>query len=83
MRTPETLVHGRMGINQCPLCDQKFGDQKALHNHVLSTKKHASILHEVWRLRFLLEEAERDAKVIRGQRNEWRKIAQERRVQGP
>lgn len=79
MKMPATLIHGMMGVHRCPMCDKKFMDQKTLYHHAFNTIKHPSVLHEVWRLRFLLEEAERDNKILRGQRNEWRRIAQERR----
>lgn len=76
MKTPETLIHGMVGANRCPICDREYSDKRSLQVHMLNTRKHRTIIHELWRLRLLLEEAERDLKIIRGQRNEWRRIAQ-------
>ena len=43
--------------------------------HVLNTKKHPNAIEELWKLRFLVTEAERDKAMLREQRDEWRRLA--------
>ena len=43
---------------RCPICDRRFGDYQALASHATTTKQHEDIFEHVWRLRFLLADAE-------------------------
>jgi hypothetical protein len=42
------------------------------------TSAHCDMLEEIWRLRYLLAEAEREREIYRQQRDEWRATANER-----
>lgn len=63
--------------HRCPICDKRFVDMKALYNHIGHTKQHNNMLEEIWRLRFLLAETEREKEIYREQRDAWRYKARE------
>lgn len=60
---------------RCPICDLRFDEERSLHMHVMQTKKHRNAIEEIWLLRFLFAEAERDKEIFRKQRDEWRRLA--------
>lgn len=66
--------------HRCPICDKRFESKRALFSHMAHTQAHNGMLEEIWRMRFLLAEAEREKEIYREQRNAWRDHAQGRRA---
>lgn len=64
-----------MSSFRCPICDSRFDEKRSLDMHVMRTKKHRNAIEEIWHLRFLFAEAERDKETYRHQRDEWRRLA--------
>jgi hypothetical protein len=53
---------------RCPVCDRRFASYDALGAHAMRIKKHETIFEHVWRLRFLLADAEEKVAAARRQR---------------
>lgn len=74
MRTVGEWV-GAPDAHRCPICDRRFRDKKALEAHLTYTRAHDGVSEELFRLRFLLAEAEREKEEYRLQRDAWRATA--------
>jgi hypothetical protein len=50
---------------RCPVCERRFGDQRALIDHMTLTTKHENVVTYIHRLEFLLADAEDNLKFWR------------------